>query len=54
MQEGIAVENQGQYLTPRERKLLLKSLKADLRPEYRRRIEIMLLADAGSISSTNL
>lgn len=47
MQGGIAVENQGQYLTSRERKLLLKSLKGDLRPEYRRRIEIMLLADAG-------
>ncbi|BAZ22029.1 hypothetical protein NIES4073_29100 [Kalymmatonema gypsitolerans NIES-4073] len=47
MQEGIAVENQGHYLTAFERKLLHKSLKADLRPEYRRRIEIMLLADAG-------
>ncbi len=41
------MENQGQYLTPFQRKLLLKSLEADLRPEYRRRIEIMLLADAG-------
>jgi transposase len=37
----------GQYLTPFQHKLLLKSLETDLRPEYRRRIEIMLLADAG-------
>lgn len=45
VQGGIAVEKQGQHLTPFQRKLLLKSLQADLRPEYRRRIEIMLLAD---------
>jgi transposase len=44
---GIAVENQGLYLTPFQHKLLLKNLEGDLRPEYRRRIEIMLLADAG-------
>ncbi|WP_414585561.1 helix-turn-helix domain-containing protein [Scytonema sp. PCC 10023] len=41
------MENQSLYLTPFQHKLLLKSLKGDLRPEYRRRIEIMLLADAG-------
>jgi transposase len=41
------VENQNLYLTPFQRRFLLKSLEADLRPEYRRRIEIMLLADAG-------
>ncbi len=41
------MENQGLYLTSFQRKLLLKNLEADLRPEYRRRIEIMLLADAG-------
>ncbi|MEG3919228.1 helix-turn-helix domain-containing protein [Microcoleus sp. POL10_C6] len=41
------MEKQGQYLTPFQEKLLLKSLEADLRPEYRRRIEIMLLADNG-------
>ncbi|MBW4630411.1 MAG: helix-turn-helix domain-containing protein [Iphinoe sp. HA4291-MV1] len=35
------------YLTPFQRKLLLKNLETDLRSEYRRRIEIMLLADAG-------
>ncbi len=34
-------------LTPFERKLLLEKLQTDLRPEYRRRIEIMLLADLG-------
>jgi transposase len=37
----------GQYLTPLQRKLLLKDVKANLRPEYRLRIEIMLLADVG-------
>jgi transposase len=47
LQGGIAVEKLGLYLTPFQRKLLLKSLEADLRPEYRRRIEIMLLADTG-------
>ncbi|WP_339382242.1 hypothetical protein [Nostoc flagelliforme] len=41
------MENGSKYLTPFQRKLLLKSLEAELRPEYRRRIEIMLLADAG-------
>jgi hypothetical protein len=41
------VENQSLYLTPFQRKFLLKSLEPDLRPEYRRRVEIMLLADAG-------
>jgi transposase len=41
------VENQSLSLTSFQRKLLLKSLETDLRPEYRRRIEIMLLADSG-------
>ncbi len=41
------MENQGLYLTSFQRKILLKSLQTDLRPEYRRRIEIMLLADTG-------
>ncbi|MEA5604856.1 helix-turn-helix domain-containing protein [Nostoc sp. UHCC 0252] len=44
---GIAVDKQGLYLTAFQRKLLLKNLEAELRPEYRRRIEIMLLADTG-------
>ena len=35
------------YLTPFERKFLLKSLQTDIRSEYRRRIQIMLLADEG-------
>ena len=35
------------FLTPFQRKLLLKNLEQDLRPEYRQRIEIMLLADRG-------
>ncbi len=41
------MENSGQCLTPFQRKLLLKTLQTELRPEYRRRIEIMLLADLG-------
>lgn len=41
------MENQGLYLTPFQEKLLFKSLQTDLRPEYRRRIEIMLLANTG-------
>lgn len=41
------MEKQGQYLTPFQRKLLLKSLETNSRPEYRRRIQIMLLADEG-------
>lgn len=41
------MEKQGQCLTPFQRKLLLKSLQTNLRSEYRRRIEIMLLADEG-------
>jgi putative transposase len=41
------VKHQGQYLTPFQRKLLLKNLQQDLRPEYRCRLEIMLLADTG-------
>lgn len=41
------MEEQSQYLTPFQRKLLLKNLQTDLRFEYRRRIEIMLLADEG-------
>ncbi|AKG20547.1 helix-turn-helix domain-containing protein [Calothrix sp. 336/3] len=35
------------FLTPFQRKALLKSLQANLQPEYSRRIEIMLLADMG-------
>lgn len=45
------MENQGHYLTPFQRKLLLKTINTDLRVEYRRRIEIMLLADEGRSQS---
>jgi transposase len=44
---GMTMEKQGQYLTPFQYKLLQQSLQTDMRPEYRRRIEIMLLADTG-------
>lgn len=37
----------GQLLSPFQKKLLQEKLKTNLRPEYRRRIEIMLLADKG-------
>ena len=37
----------GQLLSPFQKKLLEKKLETNLRPEYRRRIEIMLLADRG-------
>ena len=37
----------GKYLSPFQLKFLTQKLKTDLRPEYRRRIEIMLLADLG-------
>lgn len=45
------MEDRSLYLTPFQHKLLLKSLQTDLLPEYRRRIEIMLLADAGQSQS---
>lgn len=45
------MEKQSKYLTTFERKLLLKTLETDLRPEYRRRIEIILLADVGQSQS---
>lgn len=35
------------YLKPYQRELLQKNLEHSLRPEFRRRIHIMLLADAG-------
>lgn len=47
LQGGTALSQQNLYLTPFQRKILLKNLETDLRPEYRRRIEIMLLADVG-------
>lgn len=41
------MENFNLYLTHFQKKLLLKTLETNLRAEYRQRIEIMLLADAG-------
>jgi transposase len=41
------LEEPARLLTPFQRKLLLKNLETDLRPEYRRRLEIMLMADDG-------
>lgn len=38
---------QSEFLTTFQRELLLNKMQDDLRPEYRRRIEIMLLADMG-------
>ncbi|MGL6340242.1 MAG: helix-turn-helix domain-containing protein [Waterburya sp.] len=38
---------QEELLSPFQKKLLQEKLKTNLRPEYRRRIEIMLLADRG-------
>lgn len=41
------IVEQSQLLTPFQSKLLLKRLNTESRPAHRRRIEIMLLADAG-------
>jgi transposase len=38
---------ESKFLTPIQHKMLLKNLATDLQPEYRRRLEIMLLADLG-------
>jgi transposase len=38
---------ENKFLTPEQHKDLLKNLTANLPPEYRRRLEIMLLADMG-------
>ena len=38
---------ESKFLTPFPRKVLLKNLQNNSQPEYRRRIEIMLLADMG-------
>ncbi|WP_341526573.1 helix-turn-helix domain-containing protein [Nostoc sp. UHCC 0302] len=42
---------ESKFLTPFQQKALLKNLQANLQPEYRRRIEIMLLADTGKSQS---
>jgi transposase len=51
LQQILTCDKQGRYLTLFQRKLLLKHLQAELRPEYRQRIEIMLLADMGQIQT---
>jgi transposase len=38
---------ESKFLTPFQRQVLLKNLQSNLQPEYRRRVEIMLLADMG-------
>lgn len=47
LQQDSQGQFQGLYLSDFQRKFLQKQLESGLRPEYRRRIEIMLLADAG-------
>jgi len=47
----MSFTSQSHCLTPFQRKLLLKNLEADLPSIYRRRIEIMLLADEGQSQS---
>ncbi|WP_088889144.1 helix-turn-helix domain-containing protein [Leptolyngbya ohadii] len=42
---------QSKFLTPFQRRLLLQDLQSESRPEYRRRIEIILLADVGKSQS---
>jgi transposase len=44
---NIDTLSQGTLLTPFQHKLLAKKLHDEVRPEYRQRIEIMLLADQG-------
>ncbi|MBD2385190.1 helix-turn-helix domain-containing protein [Cylindrospermum sp. FACHB-282] len=44
--EGYETQ-EGKFLTPFQRKALVKNLQANLQPEFRRRMEIMLLADMG-------
>jgi transposase len=43
----LLVSESGQFLSSSQRKQLLEKLQTSLRPEHRRRIEIMLLADKG-------
>lgn len=44
---NLTAQEMGKFLSPFQRKLLQKNLQKKLRPEYRRRIEIMLMADLG-------
>ncbi len=47
IQLNVNEQKPGIFLSPFQRKLLRKNLEKDLRPEYLRRIEIMLMADLG-------
>ncbi|BAU13078.1 hypothetical protein LEP3755_36150 [Leptolyngbya sp. NIES-3755] len=44
---NVQTDDHGKFLTPFQRRLLLKNLQLELRAEYRRRIEIILLSDMG-------
>ena len=46
-QLNFTKQEEGLFLSLFQRKLLLQNLEKDLRPEYIRRIEIMLMADLG-------
>ena len=46
-QSKVNEQDEGIFLSPFQRTLLRKNLEKDLRPEYIRRIEIMLMADLG-------
>ena len=49
--ENTTEQRTGKYLSPFQLKFLQENLEHNLRPEYRRRIEIMLLADLGKSQS---
>ena len=49
--QDISVNLGSHCLTDFQKKLLLKSLQTELRPEYRRRLEIMIRADEGQTQS---
>ena len=49
--ENTTKQRTGKYLSPFQLKFLQENLEHNLRPEYRRRIEIMLLADLGKSQS---
>lgn len=55
LNQGHILENyeiqESKFLTPFQKRALLKCWQSNLQPEYRRRIEIMLLADIGKSQS---
>jgi putative transposase len=44
---NVSVDSGRLFLTDFQKKMLLKNLQSELRPEYRRRLDIMLRADEG-------